>query len=118
LGVYKFRVKRVPDPVAYVGTLKADGSMTKAELLSQSGVFARMENFDFDLKFTVISFEMALVVGGKWKELKANGPAVTPEMKAELRNVVAGDKVLFNKVTVKGPDGTLRKIPGVMINVR
>lgn len=118
LGVYKFRVKRVPDPVAYFGNLKADGLMTKAELGSQSGIFARMENFDFDIKFMVISFEMALLVNGKWKELKANGPALTPEMKAELRKVASGEKVLFDKVTVKGPDGTLRKIPGVMITVK
>lgn len=117
-GIYQFRVKRVPDPVAYVGNLKADGFMTKAELNATGGVFARMENFDFDLKFSVVSFELSMIAGGKWKTLKANGPAMTPEMKLALRDVASGDKVFFHTIIVKGPDGTLRKIPGVMIDVK
>lgn len=117
-GIYQFRVKRVPDPVAYVGNVKGDGIMTKAELDATGGVFARMENFDFDLKFIVVSFELSTVADGKWKTLKANGPSMTPEMKLALRGVTSGDKVLFHTIIVKGPDGTLRKIPGVMIDVK
>jgi hypothetical protein len=118
LGMYKFRVKRVPDPVAYLGNLKGDGIMSKPELSGQSGVFARMENFDFDLKFTVVSFSMSVLADGKWVELVANGPGITPEMKQAMAKVVAGDKVIFGKVTVKGPDGTLRKIPGIVVSVK
>ena len=118
LGSFKFRLKRVPDPVAYLGNLKADGFMTKVELQGVSGIFARMENFDFDLKFRVVSFEMSLLVDGKWNVLQANGPSLTQEMKSALAKVLVGDKVLFHKVIVKGPDGTIRKIPGVMIDVK
>jgi gliding motility-associated protein GldM len=118
MGSFKFRVKRVPDPVAYVGTLKADGQMTKAELMGQSGVFARMENFDFDLKFTVVSFVMSMSINGVFVEKKANGPGITPEMKTMLGGAKPGNKVFFEQVTVKGPDGTLRKIPGVNIKVK
>ncbi|MEO5644043.1 MAG: GldM family protein [Bacteroidia bacterium] len=118
LGSYKFRIKRIPDPVAYVGNLKADGIMSGIELQNISGIFARMENFDFDVKFNVVSFEMSLFSKGKWKTLFATGPAFTPEMKADIATVVDKDKVLFSKVIVKGPDGTLRKIPGVIIDVK
>jgi len=73
MGTFKFRVKRVPDPVAYVGTLKADGQMTKAELMGQSGVFARMDNFDFDLKFQVVSFVLSMSINGVYVDKKSNG---------------------------------------------
>jgi len=118
MGSFEFRVKRVPDPVAYVGNLKADGAMTKAELQNQSGVFARMENFDFDLKFSVVSFVMSMSINGVFVEKKANGPGITPEMKSMLAGARAGNKVFFEQVTVQGPDGTLRKIPGVNIKVK
>lgn len=118
MGSFEFRVKRVPDPVCYVGNLKADGMMTKAELQGQSGVFARMDNFDFDLKFQVISFVMSMSINGVFVEKKANGPGITPEMKTMLAGAKPGNKVFFEQVTVKGPDGTLRKIPGVNIKVK
>jgi gliding motility-associated protein GldM len=118
MGSFKFRVKRVPDPVAYVGSLKADGMMTKAELQGQSGVFAKMENFDFDLKFTVVSFVMSMSINGVFVDKKSNGPAITPDMKQMLAGAKPGNKVFFEQVTVKGPDGSLRKIPGVNIKVK
>lgn len=118
MGTFKFRVKRVPDPVAYVGNLKADGMMTRSELQGQSGVFARMDNFDFDLKFQVMSFVMSMNINGVFVEKKANGPGITPEMKSMLAGAKPGNKVFFEQVTVKGPDGTMRKIPGVNIKVK
>ncbi|MDQ3110440.1 MAG: gliding motility protein GldM [Bacteroidota bacterium] len=118
MGAFKFRVKRVPDPVCYVGNLKADGQMTKSELQGQSGVFARMENFDFDLKFQVISFVMSMSINGVFVEKKSTGPGITPEMKSMLAGAKPGNKVFFEQVTVKGPDGTMRKIPGVNIKVK
>jgi hypothetical protein len=118
LSSYKFRVKRVPDPVTYFGSIKGDGLMTKAELQSQSGIFPRMENFDFDLRFTVASFQMSALVDGAWKDCQANGPGITPEMKSIMTTVKTGDKVIFQNVTVKGPDGTIRKIPGVVVKVK
>jgi gliding motility-associated protein GldM len=118
MGSFKFRVKRVPDPVAYVGNIKGDGQMTKAELLGQSGVFARMENFDFDLSFKVVSFVMSMNVNGAFVEKKGSGPALTGDMKSLLQGIKPGNKVFFEQVTVQGPDGSLRKIPGVNIKVK
>ncbi len=118
MGSFKFRIKRVPDPVCYVGSLKADGSMSKSELLGQAGVFAKMENFDFDLKFTVVSFVLSISINGVFVEKKSMGPGITAEMRTMMGGAKPGNRVFFEQVTVKGPDGTLRKIPGVNIKVK
>lgn len=118
MGAFKFRVKRVPDPVAYLGTIKGDGQMTKGELSAAAGIFARMDNFDFDLSFKVVSFVMSMSVNGVFGEKKANGAALSPEMKSMLAGAKVGSKVYFEQITVQGPDGTLRKIPGVNIKVK
>lgn len=118
MGSFKFRIKRVPDPVCYVGSLKADGSMTKSELMGQAGLFAKMENFDFDLKFSVISFVLSISINGVFVEKKSMGPGITAQMKKMMGGAKPGNRVFFEQVTVKGPDGTLRKIPGVNIKVK
>ena len=118
MGSFKFRIKRVPDPVAYVGSIKADGVMSKNELLGQGGLIVKMENFDFDLKFTVVSFVLSVSVNGMFVDKKSMGPGLTAEMKTMLGAAKAGNRVFFEQVTVKGPDGTLRKIPGVNIKIK
>lgn len=115
---FKFRVKRVPDPVAYVGAIKGDGIMTKAEVAGIRGVFAKMENFDFDLSFTVVSFVMSMNVNGVYVDYKASGPSVTADMSKLLGSAKTGTKVFFEQINVKGPDGSVRKIPGVNIKVK
>lgn len=114
----EFRVKRVPDPVAYVGGIKGDGTMSKAEAANIRGVFARMENFDLDVRFNIVSFVLSMNINGVYIEKRASGPGVTGDMSGMLLSVRSGSKILFEQITVSGPDGTLRKIPGVIIKVR
>jgi hypothetical protein len=66
----------------------------------------------------VVSFVMSMSVNGVFVEKKANGPGITPEMKQLFAGAKPGNKVFFEQVTVQGPDGTLRKIPGVNIKIR
>jgi len=70
------------------------------------------------LSFKVISFVMSMNVNGVFVEKKGNGPAITPEMKTLLAGAKPGNKVFFEQITVQGPDGTMRKIPGVNIKVK
>lgn len=118
MGSFKFRVKRVPDPVCYVGSIKGDGIMPRAEIANIRGVFAKMENFDFDLKFDVVSWVLSMNVNGVFVDAKSNGAGVTGEQSKLLAGAKAGTKVLIEQVTVKGPDGTTRKIPGCTIKAR
>ncbi len=62
-GTTAFRLKYVPDPVTYLSSgSKGDISISKDELVKADGVQARMENFDFDMKFDVVSFDMVAQV--------------------------------------------------------
>lgn len=115
---YNLRLKKIPDPVVYVGTIKASGQMTKAELFAQNGIFARMENFDFDIRFRVVSFVLTMNINGVYIEKKSEGPAITADMKSMITSVRPGSKVLIEQVKVQGPDSLIRSIPGVIITVR
>jgi gliding motility-associated protein GldM len=118
MGAFKFRVKRVPDPVAYVAGKKGDDIITKGELLSVQGVLAKLENFDFDLKFDVISFDMSMNLKGSFVTESSQSNRLSNNMASLLKNAGTGTKVYFENIRAKGPDGTVRKIPGVNLKVK
>jgi hypothetical protein len=118
LASHNFRTKRIPDPVAYVNNLKYDGVMLKEDLQIISGVFSRMENFDFDFAFRVMSFKMSVQDSTGWKEFAANGPAITNEMRNALKSVEENQKIIFHDIVSSGPADEKRKISPVVITVK
>lgn len=117
-GTFEYRVKKIPDPVAYVNDIRHEGMMQKADLQTLTGVFTRMENFDFDYAFKPESFSMSVIENGVWKEYTAQGPAITQEMKTALNNAKPEEKIIFHSIMTKGPDSAVRKVNDVVITVK
>ena len=114
----KFRVKKIPDPVAKVGGKTAEVTMKKSELAAIGGVGAELAGFDFEAKFIVTSFELSAVVKGALKSVVCSGNSLSSEARTILSSAGAGSKIFFEGVKCKGPDGTIRSIPGVTIKVK
>ena len=117
MGTFKFRVKQVPDPVAYFAGKKGVDVISKSALLAAQGVIANMENFDFDLKFLVLSFDMSMTVNGAEVTVKSSGNACSSDQKTYIQKVKTGAKVYIENVKVKGPDGSIRTIAGINLKV-
>ncbi len=118
MGSFKFRIKRVPDPVAYFSGKKGDDKLTKGELLAAPGVIAKLENFDFDLKFDVISFDISMAANGGIATESSTSNRITAAQKSLLEHAKTGGKVYIENVKAKGPDGSVRSIPGVNIKIK
>jgi gliding motility-associated protein GldM len=110
---FEFRVKRIPDPVFKVGSGKV--RMPSVEFKSQQFCRAELENFDFDLKFQIVS--ATVYFSG------ANFPnvaqlALTGNNLSALSSLIAkcgpGSVITFDNVKVQGPDG-IRSIDGKSI---
>ena len=114
----KFRVKKIPDPVATVGGKTGNVDMKKSELSAIGGVGALLAGFDFDAKFIVVSFELSAVVKGNLKSEPCVGNNLSSAAKTILGSCSVGSKIFFDNVKAKGPDGTIRSIPGVVIKVK
>ena len=113
MGAMKFRVKRVPDPVAKIAG-KKEGPMQKNALIAQSAVIAELENFDFEIYYKVTRFKMSLYPKGKDPvEIDSNSNLITAQMKSALSKARAGDKVYFEYIKAVGPDGGTRSISGI-----
>jgi GldM C-terminal domain len=118
MGEFKFRLKRIPDPVAKIGG-KKDGGISKAVLAAQQGIIPTMEGFDFDLYPKVISFKMSRYGKGVDPvEKSADGGALTGDMKDVISRCKAGDKILFEYIKVSMPDGTTRTVNSIPLTVQ
>jgi len=118
MGSKEFRVKKVPDPRAMVGG-KTGGAVAKNWLAAQTGVSAVMENFDFDLKFAIISFNVSAVLkGGFLEDARSSGPTFTAQQQQLIRQVSSGKKIYIEDVQAKGPDGTIRNLGSIAFKVQ
>lgn len=117
MGTVPFRIKRVPDPVAMVGTFKG-GKVPANKMRPQRGVLAVLENFDFDIRFNVISYEFTYAA--KRQDLivkQGTGPSFTSDIVALLSSAKPGDVIYIDEIKVVGPDKTTRKLPGIVFTL-
>lgn len=117
MGTMKFRVKKVPSPQASFAGVVGDGKVSKGELMNAGGVIPKLEDFVFDLKFPVVSWNMSIFINGAYADYTAQGASATGQMKDLLAKVKPGQKVLIEEVKVQCPDG-VRKITGCVLKVR
>ncbi|NOY38424.1 MAG: gliding motility protein GldM [Chlorobi bacterium] len=112
-----FRVKRVPDPVAKVAGKKG-GNIKKAILRAQQVVIAEMENFDFDLTFTVTSFRVSIVDKGFVIDEISNSNRLTPTQKGLINRLSRNQQVVFQDIKAVGPDGSTRQLPALVFKIQ
>jgi len=97
IGKKDFRVKPVPDPVAKMSGSKG-GGLSKEVMLAAPFILADMENFDFDLKWKIISFKMEITVGGYNRESISKSSRLSNEQTASLTNLQRGQRVTFSDI--------------------
>jgi len=86
-------------------------------LTAAQGVAARMVDFEFDLKFTVVGFRLTTVVGGTPIEKISKSNRLTPDMKTILKKCKPGQKVYIEGIKAKGPDGSVRSLGNIALKV-
>jgi gliding motility-associated protein GldM len=110
MGSYKFRLKTVPDPIIKVAG-KNEGFISKSLLLASPFLAPEMPaGFDFDLKYSVTSFTFSTsTAAGEGNDIKVQGNQLTKEIVNTIKNARKGQRIWFDDVYVKGPDGS-RKV--------
>ena len=114
----QFRVKTVPDPVAKVAGKKS-GEITKSKLLSVKGIVADMENFDFDLRFDVVSFVISSQVPNSnvvREEISHSGNYSDLQIDL-IKSCTKYQKLMFEYIKIKGPDGVERELSPMVFTI-
>ncbi|MCR8558674.1 gliding motility protein GldM [Mucilaginibacter sp. BJC16-A38] len=115
LGSTLFRTKRIPDPKPQFAG-KSSGNTSAANLRAQDRLFAKLEGFDFDAKFTVTRF--ALQIAKPRQDVvtfSTTGADLSSAMRSAMSTVSPGTTVVFKDIIAVGPDGTQRGLDAIVL---
>lgn len=121
LGGTPFRIKAVPDPIAYVGG-KTRGKVSKSELLSYGRISAAMTpDFPYILKWAVTSFTVGVKSpsGEKSGESTNNGAAFDGSTTSKINSATPGARVTFSDIQCSNPIlGTRTALNSISIKIK
>lgn len=110
---FEFRVKRIPNPIFKIGA--GLSRMPAVEFKSQFFCRAEIENFDFDVRFNIVSADVYFS-GANFPSVAT--ATITDNSLSGLSEFMSrcgpGSSVSFENIKVKGPDG-VRTIKGETI---
>lgn len=116
LGTSEFRVKRIPDPKPQFAG-KSGGNTSAANIKAQDKVFAKLDNFDFDAKFSVTRF--TLLIAKPRQDaiiLSTTGSELSSAMRSAMSGVSPGTTIVFKDIVAVGPDGSQRGLDPIVLS--
>ncbi|MBN2663446.1 MAG: gliding motility protein GldM [Bacteroidales bacterium] len=116
-GSMQFRCLPVPDPYATVGGMKG-GVISQQVLLSQRIVKAQLDNFVFDLAFPVTGFSVSATIQGFTEEQSTSGATITAQQQGIIRQLNRGQKVYFENIKARAPDGSIRSLGSISFKLQ
>ena len=117
LGKAEFRVKRVPSPSAEIAGMM-DGQIDKNVLLANSAIIPNQKDFEFDIYFIINSYQFATIMNGDWVQKNVKGNQFTDEVKKIIRNGKRKQKFFFEKIQATGPDGSIRSLNAINLELK
>lgn len=117
MGYQEFRVKKVPDPIVKIGDITG-GKVDKEVLLSIGRVMAVMKDFDFkDFNYTIDSYTVS-TYRGTFIDKQNKGPKFSDEVIALIGNAQSGQRIQFQDICVKSPEGEIRNVGSINIQIK
>lgn len=112
----EFRVRRLPDPEARFANMK-EGNVLRSVAAAQQVVTAVLENFEFDLTYTVTGFTVSVNDKGFEITAESNSNRLTDKQKGLIGNLRAGQKLIIEKIKAVGPDGKTRDLNPIILKI-
>lgn len=112
----EFRVRRIPDPEARFANMK-EGNVLRSVAAAQQVVTAVLENFEFDLTYTVTGFTVSVNDKGFEITAESNNNRLTDKQKGLIGNLRAGQKLIIEKIKAVGPDGRTRDLNPIILKI-
>ncbi|MFA6923992.1 MAG: gliding motility protein GldM [Bacteroidales bacterium] len=118
MGAFPYRIKKIPDPIPMIAGSRG-GPVNKNAIVAAPYLNAVLEDFLFaGVRYTVTGFEFStLGQGGLLFTRNIQGSQLTPECIDKCKTGRAGQKVFFDNIQAKGPDGTTRRLPALILKL-
>lgn len=117
MGSQEYRIKRIPDPIPSLGGKLFGGNSQPGSIQTNMGVVALLKDFDFDARFSVVSFQMVYCSKGEIFKAESQGPLFNANMKAFVDRAKPKDIIFLDEIKVVGPDNQPRKLGQVAFTI-
>jgi gliding motility-associated protein GldM len=118
MGDMNFRLRSVPSPTAKIAN-KMEGTITNNALLFAPQIVpVKPENFDFDMIFEIVSFDMVLQQGESVTTRSTKGPIFSEEMKQLIQNARRGQRIWFENIVATGSDNEIRRLNSIVFTIQ
>lgn len=118
MGSQEFRVKGVPNPIAYIGSNIGSGKVSKGQLMSNPFLTAKMENFDFSLAWKITKYKLAVVKNGREVSSRTYTGAQFPsELQNTIRSATSGTSFEFTEITAQSIAG-VKNLGGITVRIK
>ena len=123
MGKFTFRVRKLPDPTAYIAYAGEGGdenrfkggSLSKQVLMGTNGIGAAIDDGLLNIAFRVNSFETVFYDAmGNAVPYKSNGANFSDQQKAQMRGLARNKRFYITDIHATGPDGIERTLDGAM----
>ncbi len=122
-----FRVRKLPDPVAFISYTGANGTpdrykggtpIAKAQLLASKGIDAAIDDEMLNIDFKVLSFETVFFdsMGNAIPEV-SNGASFSQRQLDQFKRLQRGKRFYISRIKAVGPDGVERTLQPVEVIV-
>jgi gliding motility-associated protein GldM len=114
MGTREYRVKRVPNPEPSLFNITGK-SVTRSQLSSVQGVVAKMPiDFDFDLPFDVLSFDIEVIQGGYVKAESSKSNRFTESQRKLMTDAKVGSRIFITNIKAKAKGANdVRDLPNI-----
>ncbi len=116
VGAMKFRIRKLPDPTAYlaIGDSQYKGTpkrISKGALLGCRGVSAALDDGILQIQYSVVSFSTVFFdqMGNGIPEVSA-GNSFSARQVEQFKRLKPGKSFFITNIKAKGPDGIVRDI--------
>lgn len=123
MGKFTFRVRKLPDPTAFIAYSDGNGgenhfrggSITKQILMGVDGIGAAIDDGLLNITFKVQGFETVFYDAmGNAVPYKSNGASFSEQQKNQIRGLARNKRFYITEVHAIGPDGIERTLEGAM----
>jgi beta-lactamase regulating signal transducer with metallopeptidase domain len=111
-----FRIKDIPVPLA-VFHGKNHGSVARNIAAKEAMIEAEIKDFDFDVKFEIVSFSLFMSTDSADIEVSTTGNKLNDKMKSMISGLGRGQNLIFKDITAVGPDGNIYNLSPIILKI-
>lgn len=119
-GVTKFRVRRLPPPIASVGGFSSGTNIPAEAFRKQAGVGMLVKDFPFEVKYEVLGYTFTIDDdNGRIKQVDIQGASFSSEAKQCIDQYVKpGKTVTIDNIRAKDAGGRELRIPSLVYFIK